>query len=183
MYISITGRHIEITSALRDYVEKKVSKLSRYFNNIIDAHVILGLEGKTDQVAEITIHANGITIQGEECSEDMYASIDKVLEKVERQIKKYKEKISKHTPRFSSKIKRNIILNIMRQEHEVKTEPIYKVVKTKKFEIKPMSIDEAIMQMDLLGDNFLVFVNADTDRTNIIYHRKDGTYGLIDKDY
>ncbi|MBI4649782.1 ribosome-associated translation inhibitor RaiA [Candidatus Desantisbacteria bacterium] len=183
MQISITGRHVDVTSALRDYVEKKVSKLSKYFNHIIEAHVILGLDGKTSQVAEVTIHANGITIHGEEHSEDMYASIDKVLDKVERQIIKYKEKISSHTPRVNSK-DRNVTINIMRPENiEKEGYNTYQVIKTRKFAVKPMSIDEAIMQMDLLGDDFLVFLNADSEETNVIYRRKDGTYGLIEKDY
>lgn len=182
MHISITGRHVEVTSALRDYVEKKVNKLERYFNHIIEAHIILGLDGKTKQVAEITIHANGITIHGEESSEDMYASIDKVLDKIERQIKKYKEKISNHSPRTSKK-DRNVTINIMSSEKEGEKTPTYQVIKTKKFAVKPMSIDEAIMQMDLMGDDFLVFLNAENDDTNVIYRRKDGTYGLIEKDY
>ncbi|MBI5207892.1 MAG: ribosome-associated translation inhibitor RaiA [Candidatus Firestonebacteria bacterium] len=183
MHISITGRHIDITNALRDYIEKKVSKLNKYFNHIIETHVVLSLDGKTYQVVEVTIHTNGITIHGEERTEDMYASVDKVVDKMERQIIKYKEKISQHNPRPSLK-KLHITMNIMRSDSTNDNEGhSYKIIKTKKFAVKPMSLDEAVMQMDLLGDDFLVFTNANSDNTNVIYRRKDGTYGLIEKEY
>ena len=168
MQIFLTGRHLEVTEALRRYAEEKVGRLQRYLERITSARIILSVE-KYRQVAEVTLRVRDLTIRGEESSEDLYASIDLVVEKLERQVHKYKGKIQAHASR-SGKPQGTIASR--------EAEP--RVVKTKRFAIKPMSLDEAILQMDLLGHDFFVFRDAQTDEVNVLYRRHEGNYGLIE---
>lgn len=181
MKIIIQGKNLDITPALRSYAEKKVSKLERFFNGYgleIIADVTLSIERELD-IVEITLEVDGLLLRGEDHSEDMYAAIDRSVEKIERQIRKYKTKIQKrfqNAPRISE-----LQAETSPTENEEKNIP--RVVKTKRFAIKPMSLEEAIMQMDLLGHDFYVFTNADTDEVNVLYRRRDGNLGLIEPDY
>lgn len=175
MKINVRGKNITVTPALREYAEKKIGKFTKYFEgDLTEANVTLLIE-KDLQKVEVTIPLNGYLLRGEEATEDMYASIDKVIDKLERQIRKYKTRINK-------KIKNLSVLDLVPEGTQtvkaVSAEP--KVVKTKKFAVKPMNVEEAILQMDLLGHNFFVFLNGDTDEVNVVYKRKDGNYGLIE---
>lgn len=170
----ITGKNIALTDALKDIVEKKIGKLGKYFSPEIEAHATLSVQ-KNRQIIEVTIPFNGIILRGEESTEDMYSSIDNVVDKIEKQIMKHKTKLERRvhegTLRFAN----------IAYDYEEEDEP--KIVKTKKFSIKPMDIDEALLQMDLIGHSFYVFRNADTNEVNVIYKRKDGNYGLIEPEY
>jgi putative sigma-54 modulation protein len=171
MQLTIKGRNIDITPALRQHAEKKIGKLVRFFapEAPVDGQVVLRIQGD-EHVAEVTISINGLLLRGEEESSDMYASIDGVVEKLERQIHKYKTRITR-------KIRgEKPYLPSDKQEVQVKDQ----VVRTKRFQSKPMPLEEAIMQMELLGHDFFVFRNADNDEVNVLYKRRDGRYGLLE---
>ncbi|MBI5166609.1 MAG: ribosome-associated translation inhibitor RaiA [candidate division NC10 bacterium] len=173
MQIHITARNLEITDALRSYAREKVSRMRRYLNNIAAAHVVLSLE-KHRQIAEVTLRVRDLTIRGEEATGDLYSSIDLVMDKIERQILRYKEKIVGHSGRQGERTQAAVGL----AREGLKEEP--RIVKTKRFGIKPQDLDEAVMQMDLLGHNFYVFRNSQTREVNVLYRRRDGNYGLIE---
>ena len=175
MRISISGKNLEISEYLRDLVYKKASKLDRYFPQDAEAQVTLSVE-RNRHIVEVTIPHDGVIIRGEEVTGDMYASIDNVLDKLEKQIIRHRTKLEK-----------NLRADAFRYE-----EPLFggsysdvedegpRIVRTKRFNIKPMSEEEAMMQLELLGHSFYVFINADTNLMNVLYRRKDGNYGLIE---
>jgi putative sigma-54 modulation protein len=177
----IRGKNIEVTEALRGFVEKKISRLEKYFDTppSADAHIALSVI-RDDHKVEVTIPFPGVLVRAEEKSADMYASIDLVMEKLERQIRKYKTRINR-------KLRQKASLRSLLYENgntanalvDEEDEPI-EVVRTKRFYLKPMDVEEAILQMEMLGHNFFVFSNAETDEMNVVYRRKDGRYGLIE---
>lgn len=171
MNIMIRGKHIEVTDALKEYVLKRVGKLEKYSDEFMDVKVTLLVEEGRHRV-EVTAPIHGIILRGEEESTDMYASIDLVIEKLERQIDKYRTRINK---RMRSKV-----LKDHETEHPVDPEDDEKVVRNKRFTNKPMSVDEAIMQMNLVGHNFYVFTNSESQAVNVIYRRNTGDYGLLE---
>lgn len=175
MNIIVRGRNLTVTPALKEYAEKKVSKIEKYFeDDLQNATVLLSVE-KGMQNVEVTIPLQGYLLRGEEQTGDMYNSIDNVVDKLERQVRKYKTRINK-------KIKDVSVLDLIpeneRPENEASLEP--QIKKTKRFIIKPMMVEEAVLQMDLIGHDFYVFLNGETDETNVVYKRKDGHYGLIE---
>ena len=172
MKVIIRGKNIELTDALRLHVEKRLSKLDKFLKDEQEVQVTLLVE-KDRQRVEVTIPLTGVIVRGEEETGDMYSSIDMIIDKLESQMKKYKTKLAK-------KLKNGSIKDLGdngRSRNDVE-EP--QVMRTKKFAIKPMPVDEAIMQMNLLGHNFFVFSNAETEEVNVVYLRKDGNYGLIE---
>lgn len=171
MKISIRGKNLEVTDALRQQAEKKLSKLDRYLGPDTEAQVAFSVE-KGSHVVEVTIRLNGYILRGEEATGDMYASIDLVIDKLERQIRKYKTKLAK---KLKNQRLKELAANY---PEEVEEEP--KLLRTKRFPIKPMPVEEAIMQMNMLGHSFFVFSNAETEEVNVVYRRKDGNYGLIE---
>jgi putative sigma-54 modulation protein len=175
MQLSVTFRHMEASEPLRNYVQERTGKLTKYIDKPMESQVTLSVE-KFRQIADVVINANGIRIAGQEEHEDMYAAIDLVMEKIERQVKKYKGKIRKHKPVQGRDLKwrREIY---QPESFEDDQEPV--IVRTENYFIKPMSVDEAAMQMDLSQQEFLVFNNASTQSINVLYRRKDGNYGLI----
>jgi len=179
MKIVFKGKHIEVTDAIRNYMEKKLSKIERHFDHILEVIVTLSVE-KNRQIVEVTLQANKALIRAEEETDDMYTSIDKVVDKLERQILKYKEKF--YQKPHSNADKKELVYEEVSVE-EGKSAEVIKIVKTKRFAIKPMSIEEAAMQMDLLGHNFFVFANDNTNKVNVIYKRKDGNFGLIEPEF
>lgn len=172
MQLSVKGRNLEVTDALRSYAEEKLSRLTKYLENIVTANVVLSVE-KHRQIAEVTLRVRDLTIRAEESTDDLYSSIDLVLEKLERQILRYKERIMTHETRAARGEGRP-------SAGTAAAEAESRLVKTKRFSVKPAELDEAIMQMDLLGHNFYVFRNARTDEVNVVYRRRDGHYGLIE---
>jgi len=176
MELQITGKNIEVSPAIRSYVELKLGKLSRHLPNIIESKVEIAEEKtKSPQqhfVVQVTVNSSGTLLRGEERGEDLFTAIDKVVAIMNRQIEHYKGKLYKKG-RGSS-----LARGELRQE--IKAAPRKKVIKVKRFAIKPMSVDEAIDQMELLGHDFFLFFNADTEKLNLLYRRKDGNYGLIE---
>ncbi len=182
MKIMTYGKNIDVTPALKKYAEEKVSKLEKYFKGQpLEAHISMEVE-KQRHIVEVTAYMNGIILRGEEETDDMYASIDGVLEKLERQVHKYKTKIHRklieQKQEFKKEYKEERIEEIVHPDTGEEFEP--KIVKTKRFAIKPMDVKEAVMQMDLLGHDFFVFSNANTEEVNVVYKRRDGNYGLIE---
>ena len=179
MKVIFRGKHVEVTDAMRNYIEKRLSKIERHFDHILEVIVTLSVE-KNRQIVEATLQASRALIRAEEETDDMYASIDKVADKLERQIQKYKEKyFQKPHPGTERKGLVNEGVNVEDSE----SDKIAKIVKTKRFAIKPMSVEEAAMQMDLLGHNFFVFANDNTNKVNVLYKRKDGNFGLIEPEF
>lgn len=177
MQITTTFRHMESSEALKTYAQEKLEKVQKYIDEPVVAQVFLTVE-KIRHIAEVTITAKGITIKAAEETNDMYAAIDATVDKIERQLRRYKERIKEHKPANES-VERRVKKTVFAAESiEPKQEPI--VIKSNTFSIKPMSVDEAVMQMDLLHKDFLVFTDATTENINVIYRRKDGNYGLIE---
>ena len=172
MKIIISGRNIDVTPGLRSAVESKLGKLEKYFAADTEVYVTLSVE-KDRQKIEVTIPVKGNIIRSEQTSNDMYVSIDLVEEIIERQLKKYKNKLIAQQQAAAS-FQQSYIDNDYEDEDEVK------IVRTKKFDIKPMYPEDACIQMELLGHNFFVFINAETDQVNVVYKRKGDTYGLIE---
>lgn len=175
---NIRGKNIEITPTLREYVEKRVGKITKYFDNIEEIFVLLAVE-KDRHIVEVTAEVpSGLVLRGEEETGDMYTSIDLVVEKLERQIRKQKTKLERRFRGGGFKgemIEEQKIRN--EREDEGEEAPI---VKTKRFVVKPMDVQEAIMQMNLINHNFFVFRDAQTEEFCVVYKRKDGAYGLIE---
>lgn len=174
MKFMITGKNIALTDALKSTVEKKLGKLEKYFNPEVEVHATLSVQ-KNRQIIEVTIPFNGILLRGEESTTDMYTSIDNVVDKLEKQILKHKTKLERRTHDGS--------LRLMEIPNEAFDEEEPQIVKTKRFAVKPMDVDEAVLQMDLLGHDFFVFRNADSNEVNVVYKRKDGNYGLIEPEF
>lgn len=172
MKFIIVGKNIEVTPGLRSAVEDKIGKLEKFFTEDTEVHVTLSVE-KDRQKIEVTIPVKGNIIRSEQVSSDMYVSIDLVEEIIERQLKKYKHKLvdKKQGTDF---FRQEFIEKDYMDEEEVK------IIRSKKFDIKPMYPEDACVQMELLGHNFFVFCNAETDQVNVVYKRKGNTYGLIE---
>lgn len=172
MKFIISGKNIDVTEGLRTAVQDKIGKLEKYFTSDTEVHVTLSVE-KDRQKIEVTIPVKGNIIRSEQVSNDMYVSIDLVEEIIERQLKKYKNKI----------VDKKQSAGFFQQEYlekEYMEEEDVKIIRTKKFDIKPMYPEDACVQMELLGHNFFVFCNAETDQVNVVYKRKGSTYGLIE---
>ncbi|MDD6794027.1 MAG: ribosome-associated translation inhibitor RaiA [Clostridiaceae bacterium] len=179
MKVTVVAKNIQLTPALKESVEKKISKLNKYFEPEVEARATLSVQ-KNRQIIEVTIPFNGVILRGEESTEDMYKSIDLVEAKLERQIRKQKTKLSRKNSGGSL---RYPSFNSFEFKEGEEDEDDAKVVKRKQFNVKPMSADEAILQMELLGHNFFVYEDAKTSKVNVMYKRKDGNYGLIDPEY
>jgi len=179
MKLIIKGRRLDVTDSIENYIRKKMEKLDKYFDQIMDATATVSAE-KNRQIFEVTLQAKKAIIRAEEESDSIYTSIDRVVEKLERQIIKYKEKLYSKSFGEQSKAKENNIINNMETEAPSQDSEDVRIVKMKKFVIKPMSPEEASLQMELLGHSFYVFNNEATDQINVIYKRKDGNYGLIE---
>ena len=172
MNFIISGKNIPVSDGLRTAVEDKLGKLERYFTPDTDVHVTLSIEKERQQI-EVTIPVKGNIIRSEQTSNDMYVSIDLVEEVIERQLRKYKNKIIQKQ-QAAGNFQKAFIENDYEESDEVK------IIRSKKFDIKPMYPEDACVQMELLGHNFFVFYNAETDQVNVVYKRKGNTYGLIE---
>ena len=206
MNLSVTFRHMEATDAIKDYAKDKLEKIKRYFPDPITAHVVLSTERGYQHLADvvITLH-NGLFIKGREATEDMYSSIDLVMAKIERQVRRYKERIRDHKPHNGEGVPiRASVLSAEVLDRESTQPPrtavkqprasakpqvgatpppqvsAAQIIKSSKFFAKPMSVEEAVMQMNLLGNEFLVFMDSTARQVAVVYKRKDGNYGLIE---
>lgn len=180
MKFDIRGKNIEITGALRDYTTKRLSKLEKYIEDVKEVQVSLSVENKIHKV-EVTIPLNGMILRGEEKSDDMYSSIDMVEEKLEKQIEKYRTRLLKSNRTIG--LKKIMAGAAGRKPDSAELAERFRIVRTKKFALKPMDEEEAIMQMNLLGHSFFMFFNANSNEVNVVYKRKDGGYGLIEPNF
>lgn len=186
MQFSIRGQQIEVTEALKDYVDKKLARLDKYFDapptseGYVTLSVVRGLH-----TVEVTIPLPGVVLRAEDRSDDMYASIDAVVDKLERQIRKHKTKLNRKF-RQEGSLKKLFVENgaaagSVAVEEDLDDDEL-QVVRTKRFTMKPMDVEEAILQMNMVGHNFFVFTNIDSQEVNVVYKRDDGKYGLIERD-
>lgn len=175
MAINVRGKNLDITPALKDYVEKRVKKVTKYFDKTGDISVILRVEKGRHQV-EVNVPVDGILLRGEESTPDMYASIDQVMDKLEKQIEKHKTKLEK---RFrGSGFRADVASSVAVPEVEEEI-----LVRSKRFAVKPMDSEEAILQMNLLNHDFFMFLNIESEQVNLVYRRKDGHYGLLEPEF
>jgi putative sigma-54 modulation protein len=182
----IRGNNFQVTDALKDFAERKLGRLEKYFDASpkpeTEVHVAMSVI-KDQHKVEVTIPYPGLLCRAEESSGDMYASVDLVVEKLERQIRKYKTRVtrkSRQDASFRNNWKESAYISEAAAAAVTEEESDLKVIRTKRFILKPMDTEEAILQMDMLGHNFFVFTNAETNQVNVIYRRKDGKYGLIE---
>ncbi|GAA3185682.1 ribosome hibernation-promoting factor, HPF/YfiA family [Lentilactobacillus kefiri] len=180
LIFNIRGENIEVTQAIRDYVEKRISKLEKYFEKDMKntAHVNLKVYPDKQAKVEVTIPLPYLTLRAEEMSNDLYASVDLVTDKLERQIRKYKTKVNR---KFREKGFKNLEFTpVDDSSSDSDDESKFQVVRTKQLALKPMDNEEAILQMDMLGHDFFIYEDAETSDINIVYRRNDGRYGLIE---
>lgn len=179
--IKVTGRHVSITESIKDYAIKRIEHLHLDYPRIIEAHVILDVE-KHRHFAEVILHcSNHITIEASQETDDMYASIDGVVAKIAQQMRKYKTKILRnHRPRGYVKHVEEQILGPIDDAFAEIEESEPEVIKTEKYPVKPMFVDEAVLQIEMSSRQFVVFLNAKTEKVNVLYRRKDSGYGLIE---
>ncbi len=177
MKFVVSGKNFEVTEALRNQVERKLGHLDRFIKEDTEAHVTLSVE-RNRQIVEVTIPFNNILLRAEEFNDDMYTAIDLVVDVLERQIRKNKTRLAKklHAEAFEPEGPTVIRDEVIEEEE-------FNIVRSKRFAIKPMDAEEAVLQMNLLGHQFFVFSNADTRKVNVVYKRKDGNYGLIEPEF
>jgi len=169
VHIAVRGKNMDVTPALKEYVEKRLGKIEKYFDYPVSPQVTLSLE-RDRHIVEVTLPVNGMLLRGEEETGDMYSAVDLVLEKIEKQIDKYRTRL---TRRNRAQAKGGTPEYI-----DTSDEPV--IVRVKRFALKPMTVEEAVLQMNLLGHDFFVFRNAENEEVDVVYRRKDGNYGLIE---
>lgn len=178
MQVLTTFRQMEQSDALKAYAEEKLERVAKYIDEPINAQVYFAVEKKIRHIVEIVITAKGISTKASEATNDMYAAIDAVIDKIERQLKRYKEKIKAHKPNGDG-LGRQLSKKIFHAENiDENFNPV--VIRTKIETAKPMSVEEAVMQMDLLHKDFLVFTDSLSSEIKVLYRRKDGNFGLIE---
>lgn len=184
MNFIISGKNIDVTPGLKSTIEQKLGKLERYFTPETEINVTLSVE-KERQKIEVTIPVKGNIIRSEQTSNDMYVSVDLVEEVIERQLRKYKNKLVARNQGYMTAADNssNFKKEFFDSEDETSVDDEIKIVRTKKFGIKPMYPEDACIQMELLGHSFFVFSNAETDEVNVVYRRKDGSFGLIEPEF
>ncbi len=188
MRLNITFRNLDATDALKQYASEKIERVHKYLDQAGEAHVVLSLERHL-QHADISIHAGAFLLRGREKSEDMYASIDLAMDKIERQLRRYKEKLKRHHGRervhhrqemLNHRRVRYDVLEATPPEGPTNAAAPPRVIRTNEIVIKPMTLDEAVMQLDLMNSDILVFTNSASHQMNVVYRRKDGHFGLIE---
>ena len=181
MKFTFTEKKVNLPKSLHNYAEKKVGKLERYFKTEPEANLVFSVEKDRNKV-ELTIRSGGTILRVAESTSDMFASVDAAVTSMERQLRKHKTRLEKRLRQdaFERSVSAEEVSTFV---PDVVEESEFEVVRTKRFPIKPMTVDEAILQMDLLGHSFFVFTNSQSDEVNVVYRRKDGNYGLIEPEY
>lgn len=184
MKFIISGKNIDVTPGLKDTIEQKLGKLERYFTPETEIIVTLSVE-KERQTIEVTIPVKGHIIRSEQTSNDMYVSIDLVEEIIQRQLRKYKNKLVAKSQGHPTAVSpgNNFKKEFFESDEKIDTDDEVRIIRTKRFGIKPMYAEDACIQMDLVGHSFFVFSNAETDEVNVVYKRKDGSFGLIEPEF
>jgi putative sigma-54 modulation protein len=195
MNVTVTGRNIELTPALKEYLTDKLARSQKHFDHALNIIALLSVAKNpsvaASQTAEVTIKLNGSVIRGEESTENMYASIDLVADKIERQLRKYKTryyhkgnkaKERDHLDTMDEDVEEDLDNGVaVAVKSDISLDEIRpRIVRSKRFPLKPMLPEEACKHMDLLGHDFFMFINSDTEQVNTVYHRRDGNYGLIE---
>lgn len=183
LQFNFKGDNIEVTPAIREHIEKRVEKIERYFPEGTNANAMVNLKAinNSQSKVEITIPMKNLTLRAEERHDELYAAVDLIVGKLERQIRKYKTKVNRKFRDREPMGQAFATFNTgVSDSTEEETEDDLTIVRTKQFDLKPMDEEEAVLQMNMLGHNFFVFNDAETNDTNIVYKRKDGTYGLIE---
>ena len=177
MDVQVRGKGVVVTDAMRDYAVKKVGKLTHHFGKLNTAIVTQTVQGKTHRV-EVQLDGDGITLRGEDRGDDLYAAIDRVSDKLERQMQKYKDRhrAFKHGAHHAHDTPRHMPTTLESAEEPM----VGQIVRSKRFGIKPVAPEEAVAQMELLSHDFFVFENADSGEVNVLYRREDGNYGLLE---
>lgn len=178
MLLSVTFRHMEPSDALKDYAREKLSRIEKYLDTALEANVVLSVE-KFRHSADVTILANGLKINGQEQTEDMYSAIDMVVDKIERQIKRSRQKVKNRKGHKRGKAM-DVALEAASTDSDEDSDERPRIFRTRQMFAKPMDLDEAVMQLDLTSETFIVFTNSATEKINVLYHRDDGNYGLIE---
>ena len=168
-----TGKGMEVSESLKARVEKKLGKMERYFNQDAEATVRFKQQKGARNIIEVTVSVGSLILRAEECSNDMYLSIDRAVDKLESQLRRYRTKLDKHLRDAKAEPVADLAVE------DVYEEASYDVVRTKKFAVKPMSVEDAITQMELLGHDFFLFLNEEIDVMCVLYRRNDGSYGLL----
>jgi ribosome hibernation promoting factor len=182
MRVTVKGKNVHVSESLKAYVESKLQKLSKYFSNIKEAQVTQTIQ-RNWYVIEVQVEGDGVFLRAEDRSPDMYACVDAIVEKLEKQVKRFKGKLMLHPREGVGAAMAAEVAPVEPREEVAETDeevPLPGIVRTKRFAIKPMTPDEAAMQMELLNHDFFVFLNGETDQMNVLYRRKDGNYGLIE---
>ena len=169
MHIDITFKNVDPSEALKDYATKRLSKIGKYIDRPAEAHVVLSVE-KIRHKAEVTLNADGVIVNAVEITEDLYAAIDMVMDKVERQIKKHKQKLQERKGQART----------VSQAPDASDERSPRVIREKEYFVKPMSVEEAVLQIGVSGKEFLIFQNTDSKQINLIYKRTDGDWGVVE---
>ena len=172
MRTTINGRNLNISDEMRAHVEKKIAKLDKYLRDDAEVQVRFSQESKARNIAEITISLGSAILRAEEVGPDLYACFDKTLDKIVRQIRRHRTKLERRLKVSASEIAADI-------EPEADDDDARKLVRVKRFAVKPMTVDDAIAQMDMLGHSFFLFLNEETNSTCVVYRRQDGNYGLL----
>jgi putative sigma-54 modulation protein len=176
--LHITGKRVDVTDAMKDYIEKKINKISNKLRDVQDVAVTLRIE-RYHHIAEITIAADHLTIRGEGNTADMYSSIDAACSKIEKQVRKYRSRIQGRRTARPDKV-REAQMTVYDHRAMARDQDTRIVISVDQIPVKPMTLEEAVMEMDLMNQDFLVFKNAESDDINVIYHRRDGNIGLIE---
>jgi putative sigma-54 modulation protein len=175
MQVTVTGRHLEATEALKQYASERFNRLEKYLPDNSNATITLSVVKKVHHIAEAMIKADGVLIQASEETEEMYSSIDLLFEKIERRVRKYKEKLTDHKHHAGAAGLANAAPAAPHPEDRIP-----EIIRTKRFDLRPMLPEEAVMQMELLDKAFFIFTNAGSGHISVIYRRKDGNVGLIE---
>lgn len=189
MQMAITFRNFDASDSLKEYAQEKVERVNKYLDRAGEAHVVLSLERHLHH-ADITVHSGNFVLRGREKSEDMYASLDLAMDKIERQLRRYKDRLKSHHNRHHAhhnqevlnhfKVRHNVFAVSPPEDKPEHTETGPRVIKTNDLIAKSMTVNDAVMQMDLMNNDFLVFTNSESKAVNVVYRRKDGHYGLIE---
>jgi len=179
MLITFTGKSVHVTDREREYAEKKLQRLSRYFRTAREAHLIHSVQ-RNQQIVEVQLDLDGVLLRAEERSPDIFTAIDGVAEKLEHQVTRFKGKLKSHKGRADAPTVASLLAELPEEEEARPAEPLPTVLRRKRFQLKPMTTDEASLQMELLNHDFFAFQNAETEQVNVLYRRRDGNYGLLE---
>jgi putative sigma-54 modulation protein len=179
MRVTFSGKSVELTDREREYAEKKLQRLARYFKTAREAHLVRSVQ-RNFQIVEAQLDLDGMLLRAEERTPDFFTSIDAVVEKLEQQVKRLKGKLRSHKGRADAPTVASALAELPDEEEAAATENQPAIVRRKRLTIRPMTLDEATLQMELLNHDFFAFLNAETDRMNVLYRRREGNYGLLD---